>query len=726
LLIVENMIFQQLDLDLNQESLHRVLWISSDQEYVVLIDITDKNNMKYPFFRKYEELINELKEGYLRPLEINPDLRLTSPDEEYLNKYKARRDSKWDVIKDIVIQEPDIYIPEKRGPLVTKVEDSTGKKRRVIYDSLKKYWFYGKSINGLLVDYFDCGAPGKPRNITKKTGPRSADGNVFIVTEKDKEIFKKAIKLFHDEGGMDITETHQHMCEKWYSSGKVREHGILVSIVKPENAPTIKQFRTWYTKNYSKYERHSKRRGKRKAEMEVRALLGDAGERATSVGALFEIDSTPADIILVAEDRKTILGSPTLYMVKDVFSRLIGGFHATWSHASSVEQMVAIENTATNKVEFCRKYGIDIEESEWPCAHLPRLIAGDRGELKGKMSENLVNINVEVANAPSYRGDLKPFIEQHFRLTNKKIRALFSKFGAKPPKLIERGDKDPAKKAVMTIFEFTQFMIMFILTYNKSALPRDYVVTPDMFEDKVELTPLGVWNWSRGKKLLHEVPRDLLRYNLLPKEDAKVTRSGIKWQGMCYASPRGIKEGWFEEESIDGKEQITISYDPRNVSSIFIRLKDGSLEQCVLTVKFKEFDGLHLEDVKAIMKYKKEQLKQKKKEEKQHNAVLNAYSKELAKNAEKETKNATEGMSYYERHSDKRETRKEEARAIGSNEAWTAVENPYLETNYDEKNKVVEFPLKNQSHNLTEEQSETQKRFSSKINNRRRNREFME
>jgi hypothetical protein len=604
------------------------------------------------------------------------------------------------------------------------VRKRTGKKEKVIYDYLKKYWFYGKSINGLLNNYFDCGAPGKPRKITKKPGPRSADGNDFIVTEKDKEIFKKADKLFHEEGGMDITATHKHMCEKWYSSGSVREHGVLVPIVKPEKSPTLKQFRNWYTKEYSKYEKYSKSKGKRKAEMDVRALLGNAEERANSVGALFEIDSTPADILLVAEDRKTILGSPTLYMVKDVFSRLIAGFHITRSHASSIEQMVAVENTATNKVEFCRKYGIDIEESDWPCEHLPRELAGDRGELKAKMSENMVNIRVDIANAPSYRGDLKPFIEQHFRLTNKKIRELFLKYGAKPPKLIERGDKDPARNAVMTFYEFTQFMIMLILTYNKSALPENYVVTQEMFEDKVELTPLGVWNWGQGMKLLHKQPRDVLRFNLLPKEGATVTRWGVKWQGMCYESPLGIEEGWFVEESIHGEKKITISYDPRNVSSIFIRLKNGRLEPCFLTDKYKEYEGLHLEDVTAIMKYKKDQLNQKKKEAQQHEAVLNAFSKELAEKAKKETKDATKGMSYYERQQGKREVRKEEARSRGSEDAWTST-NSQNSIRTDQKGNVVSFPNQDQTGE-GEQQSDIQKRFSAKINNRRRNREPME
>ena len=524
---------------------------------------------------------------------------------------------------------------------------------------------------------------------------------------------------------MDIKATHQRMCEEWYSTEKIRKRGVLIPIVVPEQSPTLRQFRNWYDKNHSKYDKYSNRYGKRKAEMNVRALLGNSEERALSVGSLFEIDSTPADIILVAVDRKTILGSPTLYIVKDVFSRLIAGFNITLSHASVIEQMVALENAATNKVEFCMNYGIEIEESEWPCSHLPQMLAGDRGELRAKMSENLVNLKVDVANAPSYRGDLKPYVEQDFRITNKKIREHFANAGAKPPKLIERGEKDPARNAMLTIYEFTQFMIYFTLAYNKKALNKEYLITKEMFEDKVELTPIGVWNWGKGKKLLHVEPRDSLRFNLLPKEGATVTRWGIKWQGMYYASDLGLKQGWFVEEQIEGETEITIRYDPRNVSSIFIRLKDGGLQQCYLTAKYKEYDGLHLEDVKAIMKYKKDQIDLNEKEEKQHQADLFAYSKSIVKNAEKETMDATAGMSYSERQKDKRDTRKAEAKVRGSQNAWTASEHLNLGENKIHKGEVVSFPKK-APDNLLKEQSEAQRLFSEKSKKRRRNHESLE
>jgi hypothetical protein len=724
--IIENNIIELLDHGLNHVSLLRVLWISPDKKDVVVVDISDDKNMKYPFFKEYEELVNEINKGMSKVLHTDPDLRLISPAEEYLEKYKESRDSNWNVIKEIVIKEPDIYISDTRGKLVIMTAEETGKAKKEIYRWLKKYWFYGKTKNGLLRNYFNCGAPGEARNYTLKPGPKSKDGNSFVITDKDKKIFKKAIERFHIKEKKSLKATHQHMCEESYHSGYYRKHGVMVPIVEEEGkAPTLRQFKYWYYNNYSQKERYSNKYGKRKAEINMRALMGDPTERALGVGYLYEIDSTPADIILVSEDRETIIGTPTLYIVKDVFSRIIAGFHASLNPASSIEQMVALENAATNKVEFCRQYGIEIEESDWPCINLPQLLAGDRGELKGRLSENLVNLKVDVANAPSYRGDLKPFVERHFKLTNDQIRDLLFEVGAKPAKIKERGDFDPARNAALTIYEFTQFMILQIITYNKSALSEGYFVTKEMFQDKVELSPLGVWNWGKDKKLLHEVPRNLLRYNLLPKAKVNVTRWGIEHSDMCYTSENGLKDGWFEEEKIEGQKQVTICYDPRNVSSIFIRLRNGQLVQCFLTGKYKEFEGLHIEEVKTIMKYKKEEIRRKEKEEKQYQAELHAFSKKLVNDATNKTKEATSGISFNKRQKNKRDTKKSEGRAIGSKNAWTSSESPEKRNELSQTTDIISFPKEYQL-GLASKKNEIQHLFSAKNKERRRDSEHME
>lgn len=725
MLIYENSVIELLNTEMELEQLIRVLWISPVQDEVYVVNINDYKKMTFPYALSYNELLNNLEEGNARILNVDPDLRLISPDGAYLAKYKTARDSNWSAIKDIVYKEPEIYISGYRGKIVEETILRTGRSKKEIYRLLKRYWFYGKTKNALLKNYFDCGVTTKPKVYSKKPGPKPKDGSSWIVNDNDKEIFRKAVKHFHIDGGMNLTATHQHMCEKWYHTGFYRKHGVMIPIVETEKAPSLRQFTYWYNKEYSYDQKYSHRKGKRKAEMDTRPLLGNPTERALSIGYLYEIDSTPADIILVAEDRKTIIGTPTLYIVKDVYSRMISGFHASLSPASKIEMMVAMVNAASDKVGFCRQYGIEIDESDWPCKNLPTYLDGDRGELKGKWAENLVNIKVDVDNAPSYRGDLKPFVEQHFRLTNNEIRELLYKAGAKPPKMIERGDEDPTRKAALTIYEFTQFMIIQILTFNKCALPKEYFVTREMFNEKVELTPQGVWEWGEGKSLLHEVPHELLIYNLLPKEKATVTRWGIRFNEMCYTSDLGMKNGWFVEGKIEGQKEIEIRYDPRNVSSIFIRLNNGKIEPCFLTERYKEYDGLHLEDVKAIMKYKKDELRKKEKEEKQHKAVLHAFAGNLTNGAIKKTKEATDDMTLSQRQKNKRETKKYESRVVGSQNAFTANKPTSTGNTVGNPAEILSFPLENQTESLYK-QNKIQESFSSKNKERRRNRESLE
>lgn len=724
--IFENSIIAKFDTKFETESILRVLWLSPDYEEIIVVEVTDQKKMNLPYSQNYNDIVNDICEGKARLIEFDPDLRLISPDEIYLNKYKSYRDANWNVIKDIVAKEPDIYLPKLRGVMVKETVEKTGKSKKEIYRLLKRYWFYGKTKNALLRNYFESGKSVKARKYDKKPGPKSRDGNSYIVSEQDKKIFERAIEKYHKKLKMNLTATHQHMCEESYNSGYYRKHGVLVPIVEPEKAPTVRQFRHWYNKKYAFVEKYKNRHGKRKTEMDIRSLHGDAAARAHGIGYLYEIDSTPADIILVAEDRKTIIGTPTLYIVKDVFSRMVVGFHASFSPASTIEQMVALENAAINKVGFCSKYEIEIEENDWPCINLPQFLDGDRGELKSKWSENLLNLKIEVNNAPSYRGDLKPYVERHFGLTNDEIRELLYKAGAKPAKAKERGDSDPARNAALTIYEFTQFMIIQIITFNKSALNKEFFVTKEIFEDRVELSPLGIWNWGIEKNLLHEEPLDLLRYNLLPKKIATVTRWGIEFSKICYTSEYGLKMGWFEEERIEGQKQIEISYDPRNVSSIFLRLRDGTIKHCFLTERYKEYEGLHLEDVKAIMKYRKEEIFKKEKEEKQYQAELHAFSKKLVKDAVKKTKEATSDMSFYERQKNKREARKAEARLIGSQNAWTAVESKNIDNEIGKTAEVISFPIESQPVLIVDEKDRVQDLFKSKNKERRRNRESLE
>ncbi|TQR40164.1 Mu transposase C-terminal domain-containing protein [Paenibacillus popilliae] len=721
--IVVNSIIERLSEDLEIVEIIRILWIDDERKQAAVVNINDNRNITYPYFLRCEDIILEIEERKSRLIELETDMRLLSPDEKYLEKYRKSRDHRWNLIKDIVNVEPEIYMPDSRGKLIHEAHLASGKSKKVIRKNLKKYWFYGKSRNGLLDNYFDCGVPSKQRDYKQKPGPVST--NRTVITEADKEIFKSAIKVFHIRSGMNITATHEKMCETFYKRGFYRKYGVKVPIVDPDKSPSLRQFRYWYKTNSSPFSRYSNKRGKRRATMDVRAMLGKASEKAICVGAVFEVDATRSDIILVSFDRKTILGKPTLYIVIDVFSRLVVGYHVSLASESWFEAMVAVEQAATNKVENCARYGIHIQEEDWPCRYLPQNLVGDRGELKSQLSERFVNINVDVLNAPSGRGDLKPYVESNFRITNETIRQLLS--GSTEAKQLVRGDYNPARESALTIEEFNRFMIVYILTYNKSALSRGYLPTRDMYSDKVELTPLKVWNWDKGVRLLHEKSRKELRYNLLPREGAKVTRFGIEFRGLNYTCDVGIKEGWFEGigNGIDGKTHVEISYDPRNCSSIFLKYKNDLLS-CLLTGRSKEFEGLHFDEVEIIMEYRDSQIKEQEKIEKQHRAELHAFAEEINKAATKETKAATKDRSFYSRNQDKRQAREADSKEWGARSAMTSTSSETVRSTtatYPSEENIVVFPNIDHTHNQTysnNTEADIQSLFSRKSLKRRR------
>ncbi|BFT69417.1 transposase [Paenibacillus sp. P36] len=602
----------------------RVCWISPNAEDLAVINITNSKKMPFPHFIKMEDLLNDLEESRAVRIDYEQDLHIINPSDEYLEKYAMKLKRKWDLIKEIVTIEPDIYIPTERMKLLRSVNDKTGIGYNVLYDLLKRYCFYGKCINGLLPNYFDSGAEGKGRKYTKKPGRKGE--NIKVLDESDFENFKSAVEKFRVIEKKSILETHQRMCEEYYPSSYYRDRGVLVPLVDESKAPSAKQFRYWYNKNYSVRERKGHSLGQRRTKKEFRALLGSNSMYIEGPGYLYQIDSTPADVTLLALDHKTEIKRPTLFMVQDVFSRKIVGYHVSVHHANWIDgAMMALENAASNKVEFCEKYGVPIKPEEWDCHHLPRHIVADRGEMKSKYPNGLVGIGVDIANTPSYRPDLKAVIEQHFHITNKTIKDFFRNHGAILKDNRERGESAPAP--TITLDTFNIFMIEHIIAFNNMTLPREFIVTPEMFNDHVELTPNGLWEWGANKNLLHERPKNLIHYTLLPKLTAKVTRFGLELKAntkLCYACREGEEAEWFVSGSIEGMKEIEVSYDPRDCSAILIRLKSGKLLHCFLTEKFNEYRGLNFEDAKAIFEFKKQQYA------KQSNSDKNAKSKRRA------------------------------------------------------------------------------------------------
>jgi hypothetical protein len=172
-----------------------------------------------------------------------------------------------------------------------------------------------------------------------------------------------------------------------------------------------------------------------------RAVLGSSRHRVFGPAARFEIDATIVDVYLVSVfNRAWLIGRPVLYVVVDVFSRMVVGFYLGLEGPSWEGARLALFNAFSDKAAFCRQFDIEIPPELWPCRHLPHKLLCDNGELKSKASDSLPKeFGITIQNAAVRRPDWKPNVEQQFNLINN--HTVHFEPGALNPRLDDIGER---------------------------------------------------------------------------------------------------------------------------------------------------------------------------------------------------------------------------------------------------------------------------------------------
>lgn len=142
----------------------RVLWIHPSGDSIVTIDINRKNKHALPLWRTREEIEAALEASDMRIVEIDPYAVLLIRPEPLPVKHCERRDKAWEVISTLVEDKSgQIFDPQIRGPLITKIMKEKGVRKGYIYDALRRYWQGGQAKNALLPFFQESGAKGKER-----------------------------------------------------------------------------------------------------------------------------------------------------------------------------------------------------------------------------------------------------------------------------------------------------------------------------------------------------------------------------------------------------------------------------------------------------------------------------------------------------------------------------------------------------------------------------------
>ncbi|MBT2639378.1 Mu transposase C-terminal domain-containing protein [Bacillus sp. ISL-39] len=605
---------------------YRVLWVDPNNQYTFLIDIED--NKALPLIRKVNDIVEDIiQETIIK--ERKSSLMIDS--EDGIGKRALEiRDKAWDIIKDAVIQEPNIYIAEKRGKIIKTLLGKHVITKATLYKYLRKYWQRGKTPNALIADYNNSGGKGKPKVAKTKMGRPSKfpelESNV-IVDEEIKRIFRVSLnKYYFNKDKNSLPFAYKMMVREFFTKDFYYENGKQNLVLKDsQDIPSIYQLRYFLKKEYTQKEKVISRVGKNHFEKNYRELLGNSTFESIGPGSRFQIDATIGDVYLISEyNPNWIIGRPVIYFVIDVFSRMIVGLYVGLEGPSWYGAMMAIANTVSDKEQFCERYDIKISKKHWPSEHLPDMLLADRGEFEGYNADRLINaFNLHVENAAPYRADWKGIVEKYFDIIQQRVKPFLPGYVEKDFK--ERGARDYRLDAKLTIKDLTKIIIAEVLHHNNyhylSSYPRD----EDMINDDVKPIPIELWNWgikNRSGKLRYHSP-DTVKLHLLPQENATVTEKGIRFRSkMHYSCETAIKESWFSTSRINGVWRVKIAYDPRDMSKIYLLKKNGmDFEVCHLLEHEERYKNKTIDDINYLLE--SEKLMAKSNEHKQLQSEIN-------------------------------------------------------------------------------------------------------
>lgn len=651
----------------------RVLWVDFATDLVFTIALSTNS---LPVAWSIRETEEQLRSGNYQ---LKPGAQQNSlPESEISDLEKAYRDAAWEVVGPLVQNEPAIYNRTTRGTLVAETVARTGTTKVTIYNYLKRYWQRGKVKNALLPDFKNRGAKGSPKKAgSRKRGrPRKLGDTVGKNADDEmKQIFEKAVsRFYHNRKELPFTAVYDLMLKEYYTDRVVLADGqIHLQLKPPDELPSIGQFRYWYKKTYDESVKINARKGESTFLRNHRAVLGKADANIVGPGSQYQIDATIGDIYLISRfNRANIIGRPVIYFVIDTFSRMITGMYVGLEGPSWAGAMMALCNAASDKVSYCREYGIDIVEDQWPCRHLPDTILADRGEMESNSVDTLINaLNVRVDNAPPYRADMKGIVEQYFHTINTKTTIFLP--GHVKPDMMQRGGHDYRLDAKLDIHQFTKIMIQCALNHNNDHYLDGYERHEDMIADDVVPIPINLWTWGIAHRSgrLRSVSEDLIKLCLMPTGTALVTMKGIRFKGLIYLCERAVKEHWFETARAKGSFHVDISYDPRNMNTIYLHEAGRSkVESCFLADWERKYRDKCLDEIRWLQESEKMMKHGRRLQEAQARVDLNAEIEKVVHEAEAMAQQTTLPKSKGERTGNIKANRAAEKKALRQDEVF--------------------------------------------------------
>ncbi|HEV7352715.1 MAG TPA: Mu transposase C-terminal domain-containing protein [Brevundimonas sp.] len=274
--------------------------------------------------------------------------------------------------------------------------------------------------------------------------------------------------------------------------------------------------------------------------------------------AVWQIDHTLMDIMLVSARDRINIGRPWLTLIIDVATRMVAGYHLSLDAPSSHSVASALLNAVSPKELLLSNLGL---EGDWPIHGLPDALHSDNAK---EFSEAVayrrgcanygIDLQLRDLGAPHQGGHIERLIGTMMGRTHFLPGTTYSN-----PKAREQYDS--AGKAPLTIAELERWFANEVLEYHGRP------------HSMLGCSPLDAWRtMCREQNLVPRAPRDPGQFyiSFLPSKTARLQRQGIQFKTLEYASAD------LAELRRYGAESVEFRFDPGDLSAVFVQARSGA------------------------------------------------------------------------------------------------------------------------------------------------------
>lgn len=301
--------------------------------------------------------------------------------------------------------------------------------------------------------------------------------------------------------------------------------------------------------------------------------------------AVWQIDHTEMDVLILSEIDGEVLGRPQLTLIIDVASRMVAGFHISWDPPCARSVAMALLNAVSPKEELLEEDGVP---GRWPVFGLPDTLHSDNASEFAKSTayrRGCENYHINVQSRDLGMKHQGGHIERLIGSMMGRVHFLPGTTFSNP---LQREGYDSKSKAKLRINELRTWFVEQIVDYHNSR------------HSSLGCTPLQAWDEKcHQQETVQRLPYDLHQFylNFLPEKTRTIQRQGVQFLTLEYFGSE------LSMQVRQGRREVTIRYDPNDLSHVYVQGRD--LKWSLLSSRYPECPPITLWEVEAERRRRK-------------------------------------------------------------------------------------------------------------------------